>query len=122
MKGLRIVYWVEAIYLTILGIMFLFLPSLAETVFQSELKDPILTPLFGQVLLSLAIACYLIAMNVEKFTKLTWALIFENAGHIVIFIYILATGIAGFITVGPPMIMSVILTVLFYVYYRQATS
>jgi len=122
MKGLRIVYWVEAIYLTILGIMFWFLPSLAETVFQTELSDPILTPLFGQVLLTLAIACYLIAKNVEKFATLTWALIFENAGHIVIFIYLLATGIAGFITVGPPMIMSVILMVLFYVYYRQATS
>ena len=122
MKGLRIVYWVEAIYLTILGIIFLFLPSLAEAIFQTDLKDPILTPLFGQVLLTLAIACYLIAMNVEKFVKLTWAMIFENAGHIVVFIYVLATGVAGFITVGPPMIMSVILMVLFYVYYRQATS
>ena len=106
MKGLRNVYWVQAIYLTILGIMFLFLPSLAETVFQTELKDPILTPLFGQVLLTLAIFFYLIVMNVEKYIKLTWAMIFENAGHIVIFIYILATGIAGFITVGPPLIMS----------------
>jgi len=122
MKGLRNVYWVQAIYLTILGIMFLFLPSLAETVFQTELKDPILTPLFGQVLLTLAIFCYLIVMNVEKYIKLTWAMIFENAGHIVIFIYILATGIAGFITVGPPLIMSAILMVLFYVYYRKATS
>jgi|SaaInlStandDraft_4_1057021.scaffolds.fasta_scaffold19162_3 hypothetical protein len=54
MKGLRIVYWVEAIYLTILGIMFWFLPSLAETVFQTEFTDPIITPVFGQVLLTLA--------------------------------------------------------------------
>ena len=122
MKGLRIVYWVEAIYLTILGIIFWFLPSLAETIFQTALKDPILTPLFGQVLLTLAITCYIIATNVEKFAQITWALIFENAGHIVIFAYLLATGTAGFITVGPPLIMSVILLVLFYVYYRQATS
>jgi hypothetical protein len=122
MKGLRFVYWVQAIYLTILGIMFWFLPSLAETVFQTELNDPILTPLFGQVLLTVAIVCYIIVMNLEKFIKLTWALIFENAGHIVIFINILATGIAGFVTVGPPLIMSVILLVFFSVFYRQATS
>ena len=122
MKGLRIIFWVEAVYLTILGCVFLFLPSLAEMAFQTELNDQILTPLFGQVLLTLAIACYIIAMNIEKYIKFTWALIFENAGHIAIFIYVLASGIAGFMTVGPPMIMSAILMVLFYIYYRQASS
>ena len=122
MKGLRIVYWVEAIYLTVLGIMFMFLPSVAESVFQTELSDPIITPLFGQTLITLAITCYLIAINVEKFAKLTWALIFENAGHIVVFVYVLVAGIAGFATVGPPMIMSVILMVLFFAYYRQTAS
>jgi len=122
MKGLRIVYWVEAIYLTVLGIMFMFLPSVAESVFQTELSDPIITPLFGQTLVTLAITCYLIAINVEKFAKLTWALIFENAGHVVVFVYVLVAGIAGFATVGPPMIMSLILMVLFFAYYRQTTS
>ena len=122
MKGLRIVYWVEAIYLTILGIMFMFLPSVAESIFQTELSDPIITPLFGQTLITLAITCYLIAINVEKFAKLTWALIFENAGHIVVFVYVLVAGIAGFATVGPPMIMSLILMVLFFAYYRQTAS
>ena len=122
MKGLRIVYWVEAVYLTILGILFMFLPSVAESIFQTELSDPIITPLFGQTLITLAITCYIIAMNVEKFAKLTWALIFENAGHVAVFFYVLATGIAGFATVGPPMIMSVILMVLFFMYYRQTSS
>ena len=122
MKGLRIVYWVEAVYLTILGIMFMFLPSVAESIFQTELSDPIITPLFGQTLITLAITCYIIAINVEKFAKLTWALVFENAGHVAVFVYVLATGIAGFATVGPPMIMSVILMVLFFMYYRQTTS
>ena len=72
--------------------------------------------------MTLAIVCYLIATNVEKFAILTWALIFENAGHVVIFTYLLATGVTGFISAGPPLIMSIILMVLFYVYYRQATS
>ena len=121
MKGLRIVYWVQAIYLTILGLVFWFIPSLAEAVFQTALKDPILTPLFGQVLVSLAIACFIIAMNVEKYFKLTWALIFENAGHVAIFVYLLVSGVAGFVTVGPPMIISLILVVLFTYYYRQAS-
>ena len=122
MKGLRIVFIVEAIYLTVLGVMFVFFPSVAESVFQSELLDPILTPLFGQVLLSLALACYLIARDVEKNITLTWALIFENAGHIVVFGYILGTGVAGFVTVGPPMIISAILLVLFIVYYQRANT
>jgi hypothetical protein len=122
MKGLRIVFLAQAIYLTILGLMFVFAPSLAEAIFQTELPDLILTPLFGQVLLSIAIACYLIAMDVEKQIKLVWALIFENAGHVVVFVYLLGTGGAGFATVGPPMIISAIFLVLFFVYYRKAIS
>jgi hypothetical protein len=122
MKGLKFVYWVEAIYLTILGLLFTFLPSVAETIFQAKLSDPIVTPIFGQVILVLALVCYLIIPNVEKHIKLTWAFIFDNAGHLLVFVYLLITGTAGFATVGPPMIMSVILLVLFLVYYRQATS
>lgn len=122
MKGLRIVYWVQTVYLTMLGLMFVFLPSVAETVFQTELLDPILTPLFGQVLITLAIACLIILTNLENYASLTWALVFENAGHIVVFAYVLISGIAGFVTVGPPMFMSAILMVLFWVYYQKSTK
>ena len=122
MKGLRIIFWVQAVYLTLLGLLFMFLPSVTESVFQTDLPDPILTPLFGQVLITLAIACYIIARDVDKYLKLTWVLIFENAGHIAVFVYVLVTGAAGFVTVGPPMIMSIILMVLFYLFYRQAIT
>lgn len=122
MKGLRIVYWVEAVYLTLLGLMFWFVPSLGETIFQTDLKDPILTPLFGQTLLSLALICYLMIPNLEKHLKLTWALIFENAGHVVVFVYLLISGVAGFVTVGPPMIISAVLLVLFYLFYNRAKA
>jgi hypothetical protein len=122
MKGLRTVFLAQAIYLTLLGLMFVFAPSVAEAIFQTELPDPIITPLFGQVLLTLAIACYLISMDVEKHIKLVLALIFENAGHIVVFAYVLAAGVAGFATVGPPMIISTIFLVLFVVYYRKASA
>jgi hypothetical protein len=122
MKGLRIVYLVEAVYLTILGVMFMFVPSIAEAIFQTDLLDPILTPLFGQVLISLAIACFIIAQDVAKYIKITWALIFENVGHVAVFLYLLIVGDAGFVTVGPPMIISAILAVLFFVYFRKASS
>lgn len=122
MKGLRIVFLAQAVYLTLLGLMFVFAPSVAEAIFQTELSDPIITPLFGQVLLTLAIACYLISRDVEKNIKLVLALIFENAGHIVVFAYVLAAGVAGFVTVGPPMIISAIFLVLFIVYYQKASA
>ena len=45
MKGLRIVFLVQAVYLTILGLIFLFAPAAAEAAFQISLPDPALTPL-----------------------------------------------------------------------------
>jgi hypothetical protein len=120
MKGLRIVFLVQGIYLTILGLMFWFFPSVAEAIFQYTMKDPVLTPLFGQVLLTVAIVCYIVARDVKGHTKLTWALVFENIGHIVVFVYLLVTGEAGFVTLGPPLIISAILLVLFLYFFRLA--
>jgi hypothetical protein len=122
MNGMYIVFWAQAIYLTILGLMFVFFPSLAEFIFKTELKDPILTPLFGQVLLTLALASYLIIRNLDNYFKLIWVLIFENAGHIVVFAYVLIAGTVGFGTVGPPLIISAIFLVLFFVYYFRFRS
>jgi hypothetical protein len=122
MKGLRIVLLVQAVYLTILGLMFLFAPAAAEAAFQISLPDPALTPLYGQVVLTIALAAYLIASDMEKHIKLVWAFIFEQIGHILVFGYQLSAGIATFAQVGPPLIIAIIFLVLFVVFYRKARS
>jgi len=122
MKGLRIVLLVQAVYLLILGLMFLFAPAAAEGAFQISLPDPALTPLYGQVVLTIALIAYLVASDMEKHIKLVWAFIFEQIGHILVFGYQVGTGIATFAQVGPPLVIAVIFLVLFVVFYRKATS
>ena len=122
MKGLRIVLLVQAVYLLILGLMFLFAPATVEAAFQISLPDPALTPLYGQVVLTITLMAFLVASDMEKHIKLVLAFIFEQVGHILVFGYQLGTGIATFTQVGPPLVVAVIFLVLFVVYYRKATS
>jgi hypothetical protein len=122
MKGLRIVLLFQAVYLTILGLMFLFAPTAAEAAFQISLPDQALTPLYGQVVLTIALMAYIVVSDMEKHIKLVWAFIFEQIGHILIFGYQLGAGIATFAQVGPPLVIAVIFLVLFVVFYRRATS
>jgi hypothetical protein len=122
MKSLRSVLIVQAVYLLILGLMFLIAPSVAEAAFQISLPDPALTPLYGQVVLTIALMSYLVASDVEKHIKLVWAFIFEQIGHVLVFGYQLGTGIATFTQVGPPLVVAAIFLVLFVVFYRKAGS
>jgi hypothetical protein len=122
MRGLRIVLLVQAVYLSILGLMFLFAPSAVERVFQISLPDPALTPLYGQVVLTIALTAFLVASDTEKHIKLVWAFIFEQLGHILVFGYQFSSGIATFAQVGPPLVIAIIFLVLFVVFYRKATS
>ena len=122
MKGLRIVLFVQAVYLAILGLMFLFAPAAAEAAFQISLPDPALTPLYGQVVLTIALMAYLVASNMEKHIKLMWAFIFEQIGHILVFGYQLGAGIATIPQVGPPLVIAVIFLVLLVVFYRKAAA
>ena len=122
MKGLRIVLLVQAVYLSILGLIFLFAPAMAETVFKISLPDPALTPLYGQVVLTIALTGFLIASDVQKHIKLVWAFIFEQIGHILVFGYQLGAGIATFAQVAVPLILAIIFLVLFVVFLRKANS
>ena len=47
MKGLRYVLLALAVYMTVVGGLFLFAPSVAEAAFQMSLTDSALTPLYG---------------------------------------------------------------------------
>jgi hypothetical protein len=109
---------VVGIYLTVLGVLFLFLPGVAESAFSISLTDPALTPLYGTVLLVLALTAYLVAQDVEKYARLVWVFIFESATHVLVFIYLLVSGIQTFTQAGPPLIVSVIFLVLLLLFRR----
>jgi hypothetical protein len=122
MKGLRIVLFVLAMYILILGLMFLFAPAAAEKTFQTSLPDRVLTQDYGQLLLVVALMAFLVASDIEKHIKLVWAFIFGQIGHILVFGTQLGTRVATFSQVGPPLIIEVIFLVLLVVFYRKATS
>ena len=122
LKGLRIVLFVQAVYLTVLGLMFLFAPAAAEGAFQISLPDPALTPLYGKVVLTIALTAFLVASDMEKHVKLVWAFICEQVGHILVFGYQVGAGIATFPQVGPPLVIAVSFLMLLAVYYRKAAS
>ena len=121
-KGLRYVLLALAVYMTVVGGLFLFAPSVAEAAFQMSLTDPALTPLYGQVVLVLALMAYLVSTDAAKYAKPVWAFVFAEAGHILIFGWQLMSGIATFAQVGPPLIIAVIFLILLVAFNRQAKA
>ena len=119
MKGLRYVLLALTVYLTVIGGLFLFAPGAAEAAFQTSLPDAALTPLYGQVVLTLALMAYLVSTDAAKYTKLVWAFVFAEAGHVLIFGWQLMSGIATFAQVGPPLIIAVIFLVLLVAFNRK---
>lgn len=119
MNALRYVLLALAVYMTIVGVLFLFAPRTAEAAFNTRLPDAALTPLYGQLVLVIALTSFLVSTNVTAYRKLVWALIFTEAGHILVFGYELATGIATFAQVGPPMIVAAVFLVLMLAFYNK---
>ena len=122
MKGLRYVLLALAFYMTVVGGLFLFAPTVAEAAFQTSLPDAALTPLYGPVVLVLALTAYLVSTDAAKYAKLVWAFIFAEAGHVLIFGWQLMSGIATFAQVGPPLIIAVIFLILLFVFNRPAKA
>lgn len=119
MKALRNTLLVFTIYTAIVGILFLFAPRVAESAFQTSLPDAALTMLYGQVVLVIAFAAWLIWSDTAALHKMVWALVFAEAGHVVIFTWQLMNGVSTFAQVGPPMIIAAIFTVLFVAFNRK---
>lgn len=106
---------VITVYLAILGALFAFAPDMARNAFGIELSDPALTLLYGQVVLSLAYFAYLVFSN-EGLAKISNGFLVMFVGHIAVFGYQLATNVQTFAQVGPPMIISLVFSVLLYLY------
>jgi len=119
MKALRNTLLALTLYMTVIGGLFLLAPRVAEAAFQTSLPDAALTPLYGQLMIVIALMAYLVSTDVATYRKLVWAFVFAEAGHVLIFGWQLMSGIASFAQVGPPMIIAAIFTTLLLVFNRK---
>ena len=115
-KRLKNTLVVLAVYLAIMGLIFLFFPGFAENAFGIDLPDPALTPLFGQVLLVIAYLSYMISTDLEKFSKFVNVILFEQIGHIVVMAYLLIAGVQTFAQIGPVLIINTIFLILIWIF------
>lgn len=121
-KKLQITLYVVAAYLTVFGILFLFLPSVAEKVLSTTLPDAALNMLYGQLTLTFAFIAFLAAAGGDGLRKLSLIILVLTAGHVVIFGYQLGTGVLNFAQAGPPLIINAIFTVLLFLFRKDITS
>jgi hypothetical protein len=118
-KGLKIILYIIMAWLALLGILFIFFPSVAEKVMSATLPDRVLTILYGQVMLTLAYAAFLAARGGEAAQKLSRIILTLTLGHVIVFGYQLAVGMSGFLQAGPPLILNLIFTILLIVFRRN---
>lgn len=119
MKSLKITLYVIAAYLTLIGVLYLFAPGVAEKAFQITLSDRGTAMLHGFGDLIMAYLAIMIATNLEAYQKLARLYKVFSAGETLIFAYQLFSGMYTFAEVGPPMIIWGIFTVLLFIFGRN---
>ena len=118
-KKLQITLYVIAAYLTVFGILFLFLPSVAEKVMSTNLPDAALNMLYGQLMLTFAYVAFLAVRGGDGVGKLSRVILVLTAGHIIVFGYQLGTGMLNFAQAGPPLIINAIFTALLFMFRKD---
>jgi hypothetical protein len=110
-KKLQILLYIIMVWLAVLGILFLFLPSVAEKVMSATLPDKVLTMLYGQVVLTFAYVAFLAARGGEGLAKLSRLILALTVGHVVIF--------GSFAQAGLPLIVNAIFTILLFIFRKD---
>ena len=118
-KRLQITLYVIAAYLTVFGILFLFLPSVAEKVMSTSLPDAALNMLYGQLTLTFAYVAFLAARGEDGAGKMSRVILALTTGHVVVFGYQLMTGGLNFAQAGPPLVINAIFTVLLFPFRKD---
>src|SRR5262245_8358839 len=118
-RKLQITLYVVAAYLAIFGILFLFAPRVFEQITQSNLPDAKLTLLYGQHTLTFALVAFMAAREKEAASKLSLTILILTGGNVLMFGYLLVSGMEHFPQVGPPLIVNFILTVLLFLFRRE---
>jgi hypothetical protein len=121
-KRLQITLYVVTAYLTVFGILFIFLPRVAEIVLATSLPDAALNMLYGQLTLTFAYVAFLAARGDDGLSKLSRVILALTTGHVVVFVYQLATGMLNFAQAGPPLIINAIFTVLLFLFRKDITA
>jgi uncharacterized membrane protein YhdT len=121
-RKLRITLYVTAAYLASFGILFLFAPGVAEQITQITRPDAKLNLLYGQKTLTFAFVAFMAAREKEAASKLSLTILIVTAGHVVVFGYLLMTGMQNFPQAGPPLIVNCILTVLLFLFRKQRSD
>jgi hypothetical protein len=119
---LQVTLYVIAAYLTVFGILFMFLPSIAEKVLSNSLPDAALNMLYGQLTLTFAYVAFLAARDGDGSSKLSGVLLALTAGHILVFGYQLMTGMLNFAQGGPPLIINAIFTVSLLLFRKDISE
>lgn len=121
-KRLQITLYFIMAYLTVFGILFLFLPSVAEKVLSNKLPDKALNTLYGQLTLTFAYVAFLAARGGEGTSKLSRIILALTTGHVLVFGYQLLTGVLNFAQAGPPLIVNAIFTVLMFLFRKDINA
>jgi len=111
--------YVVAIYLTLIGVLYLFFPGTAENAFGITLSDRGTAMLHGFGNLVMVYLIHLTASNLETYRKLVTVFQIFAAGEALIFAYQLFSGMYTFAQVGPPMIIWSVFTVLLFAFGRK---
>lgn len=117
-KRLQILLYVVTIYLTVFGILFLFVPRVAEQVMQTSLPDSTLNILYGQIMLTFAYVGFMAARSEQGAGELSRAILALTVGHVIVFGYLLMSGMQGFAQVGPPLIINGVFAILLYMFRK----
>jgi len=119
MKSLKITLYMITFYLTIIGMLYMLFPDVAENTFHITLSDRGTAMLHGFGNLVMAFLAYTIASNLDAYRKLVSLFQVFAAGETLIFAYQLISGMYTFAEVGPPTIIWGIFTVLLFVFGRK---
>lgn len=118
-KRLQITLYVIMAWLAVIGILFLFVPSVAEKVMSSPLPDKPLNMLYGQLVLTFAYVAFLAARGGEGLPRLSRVILILTVGHVVIFGYQLISGMSSFASAGVPLIINAIFAILLFFFRKD---
>jgi predicted permease len=116
---LPITLYFVATYLALFGVMFLFAPSVAERITHTT-HDATLNVLYGQYTMTFAFVAFMAARKREATSELSLVVLVLTAGHVIVFSYLLMSGIQDFSQAGAPLIVNSILAVLLFLFRKTA--
>lgn len=82
--------------------MVVFAPGVFEQITRTTLPDVSFTLVYGVYTLTFAFVAFMAAREKEAASKLSLTILMVTAGHVVVFGYLLLTGMGAFSQVGPP--------------------